>query len=1487
MIAYFYNLNFMKNNKFIFSLLFIFFSLANLQAQLVGNYTIGGTGAKNFQSWHEFADSLYNYGLAGKVNVSVKSNFNIKNKVELKQPLKNSTNKSRSITINGNGYNITGSLVSELLHLNGTDHINLKKLQVINTSTNANSAGIRFSNRADSNTIDSCLIKLGSLQAGTSDTGAYITFSSSNSSYMTNNSKSNGVYNTIQNCIFSTNGGSGPRYAIIDQQSSSNFRNTPTHNSFIKNEIQNFYSTAFYMRYVNSEKIIGNKISRVNAGSNDYIDSNAVVFHVQDSRNNVTSTQISQNTIQDIPYAGSSITASTSPAFNFKILELNNTSGNDSVYFEFLSNEVKELKLSGAFVGCNSEKNSFLNLSKNHFHDIESYTGTSYGYNLQSNQGLLINDNIFKTSKYSINSTNYAWIIYLRNNTQAKGKVIEINRNQIDSNKATYLGSISIFGQSDYDIIGNKITHNRITSTDWNSFTGIYTIRCGNLNVISNLIANNISNGMMLTWYSENTSSSLYTYNAYYNTIVFNDSGLSTFDQYVSFFYDQSELNFVGNVIQAKGTASAYMNYILNPGTVKDNNIWSEGKFSNEYWQLGNNSYNKFSNWYADSKSDKSNHNQSPRFRNEKAGDYRSGQVLNQNNTKATTFSTTDVLGIKRSQIMHDRGAIESYFDLGFRIDYTASMDTVCSGYIFDPSVWVVNNFSDTVSTLKIGYFVNGKHFSESFSQSVPAGDSVKLNFSKPIQTNTPGTQTIAVYQAINDDNSQLDTQKITVFVKPAPGGSQLTAVGSSGLNRPRYSRFTTTDKTIRGLQLTYEVSAPRGFNNGDYGSKWTASASAHTVSGRYVNGATVTAPSTSSSLLWGFNSSDTLIDDSTLTWRLKLTDLVNGCDTIINRLVYISPTPKVDFEINQPLCSDDSLKFINTSFINSTNVYLEYKWEFGTNNPLDTSIQKDPIFKYDTSGNFNSTLYITSFPDTFVFVKNQGLNIIKSPSADFSRDNACEGKPVKFDNKTSPINAKMSWNFGGADTVINATNFNRVFTNYGTYYVSLTAEDKGCKNTKITKVSVYEQPVASFDLTSGSCQFEEFRFQNNTTMKASLFGNVWDFDETNGKSTSRSPAYKFQTSGDKRVKLIVNSEFGCSDTITKKIKVNRSPVVEIAAFDTCSKRDGILTDITDYQGESLASRTWKVDGGTMGSSDSLYYSWKGEGTFNIELSISFANGCTSSQKRTITILKEIIPVFTTKSACSGDTVVFENNTSFNPSDSMSFFWDYGNGETFDGKEKNIVYNATQTTVYKVQLRAKPAGGCLSESIEEVTVWEKPKTCDFVSTPSYETAYYGISFEPSVDGTNAGGQSKVSYDWNLEQVGNKFSSGVNAKVTYELPSDGEYTMNMIATTDDNACICRSSKTVRMDRASLIGLTNKEGVNIYPNPLRNNQKLQVDAESPIVYYAWYKLDGKLLKEESRNRESQFTLPWPNDHSKHLIILLSDGKQQWTRPVIREK
>ena len=50
-------------------------SSTSLQAQMQGSYTIGGTGAKNFSSWSQFADSLNKNGVSGKVEISVKADL--------------------------------------------------------------------------------------------------------------------------------------------------------------------------------------------------------------------------------------------------------------------------------------------------------------------------------------------------------------------------------------------------------------------------------------------------------------------------------------------------------------------------------------------------------------------------------------------------------------------------------------------------------------------------------------------------------------------------------------------------------------------------------------------------------------------------------------------------------------------------------------------------------------------------------------------------------------------------------------------------------------------------------------------------------------------------------------------------------------------------------------------------------------------------------------------------------------------------------------------------------------------------------------------------------------------------------------------------------------------------------------------------------------------------------------------------------------------
>jgi len=127
----------------------------SLQAQLQGNYTIGGSGSNNFSSWSQFADSLNKNGVSGKVEISVKADLTENAVIQLKQHSKFPITKTNSLIIKGGAYYLKGNQNKEILHLEGLDYVSISKLNVENTNAKGRAAGIRFSNRADSNTLDS------------------------------------------------------------------------------------------------------------------------------------------------------------------------------------------------------------------------------------------------------------------------------------------------------------------------------------------------------------------------------------------------------------------------------------------------------------------------------------------------------------------------------------------------------------------------------------------------------------------------------------------------------------------------------------------------------------------------------------------------------------------------------------------------------------------------------------------------------------------------------------------------------------------------------------------------------------------------------------------------------------------------------------------------------------------------------------------------------------------------------------------------------------------------------------------------------------------------------------------------------------------------------------------------------------------------------------------------------------------------------------
>lgn len=146
-----------RNLQFWFAILSLVF-VSQASAQLSGSYTLGGSGSRNYSNWESFATDFNKNGVSGPVVVEVQSSLSLSSNIEFKQHASNKTTSTNTLTIKGNGFQVKSTLDSEMIHFNGVDFVILKKLKLLNESKNTRSVGIRLSNAADSNVIDSCTI---------------------------------------------------------------------------------------------------------------------------------------------------------------------------------------------------------------------------------------------------------------------------------------------------------------------------------------------------------------------------------------------------------------------------------------------------------------------------------------------------------------------------------------------------------------------------------------------------------------------------------------------------------------------------------------------------------------------------------------------------------------------------------------------------------------------------------------------------------------------------------------------------------------------------------------------------------------------------------------------------------------------------------------------------------------------------------------------------------------------------------------------------------------------------------------------------------------------------------------------------------------------------------------------------------------------------------------------------------------------------------
>ena len=714
----------------------------------------------------------------------------------------------------------------------------------------------------------------------------------------------------------------------------------------------------------------------------------------------------------------------------------------------------------------------------------------------------------------------------------------------------------------------------------------------------------------------------------------------------------------------------------------------------------------------------------------------------------------------------------------------------------------------------------------------------------------------LELYYAIAECPSPADSSEITIN-KLASGASIDSASTFEGFlyagnaNNP--------DIAAENKELNYELLPPTGFNNADHGSTWeVVDVSLTSANGTPVDTSSYAFTNPSSSGNGNLKyTTDMGWADSTVEINWIIRELKNNCDTLVKRTLFIAPTTKLVFSSND-VCLGDFIQFKNNSTISSG--YSTFFWDFGDGNTSDII---SPIHIYEKFGKYNVKL--TAVSDLGIEIDTSfSIEVFEIPNIDFKIFNACEGAPINIQNNTTISSGTIKWNwkFGDGDSSALKSPSHQ-YSKFGAYKITLFAEANGCVSEESKTAFQFAKPTANFTST-GICANSPINFESSSTIgDNSYVGHSWTF-ENNEFGTLSKEDYTFTSNGDKDVKLITTTKFGCKDSITKTISVAASPLADFSVGQACDIDPTSITNLSNENGLSVTYLWSFGDGNTSTDKDPQSYQYSDLGNKTIKLQAFAKNGCSSSKSMDIFVGTQPTAGFEVGNACSGEQVNFINTTK-SQGGKVSYAWDFGDGNASNDLAATHIYNVSSKSSYTVSLVASINQGCRDTFSKTIEVGEIPN-CGFTAAKD-KTDRRIWTFTPS-----NGDYGADAYQWQFGGTG--YSNDVSP--THSFPfENNEYRVILFITTELGCKCMDTTQTVYTDWSIGIDQLDKEnGFVLYPNPAKDLVSIQLQTSATANYKASITdISGKVIfSKELLFREGHATLKLENINAGNYLLKL---------------
>ncbi len=500
----------------------------------------------------------------------------------------------------------------------------------------------------------------------------------------------------------------------------------------------------------------------------------------------------------------------------------------------------------------------------------------------------------------------------------------------------------------------------------------------------------------------------------------------------------------------------------------------------------------------------------------------------------------------------------------------------------------------------------------------------------------------------------------------------------------------------------------------------------------------------------------------------LRLTNSF-GCIKVLSKPQYVKISSGVHADFSNSIASTCNPP-INISFQNlSTGTgILNYKWSFGDGG---TSTATNPSHTYTTPGIYTVQLITANIGGcTDTITKTNLINIGTINAAFSSANSVCVNAPLPITNTSVPVPVASTWDFGDATT---STQINpvKIYTVPGAYQIRLIADFGGCLDTAYSTVTVLDKPLADFTaLNTTSCKAPLTVSFTNNSVGATAYN--WNFGDGNS-SAVRNPTHTYTASGKFTVTLIVTNANGCNDTLQKvdlvKIQppvasINNLPVSACAPLTwTFSSSVSTVDPVVGYQ--------WDFGDGNTSIQPNPAHTYAA-GTYNVQLIITTAGGCTDTVTAVPGIIASVKPVpdfvATPRDVCAHIPVNF---TDLSTGKVTNWLWLFGDGGTSTDQNPTHVYE--DTGYFDITLIVCNAGCCDSVKFLNYVHINPP------------IALFDFDFHCNSKTRIFTDQSIGADEWNWD-----FGDGTTSILqnpTHTFPDTGTYTITLLVRNHTTGC----------------------------------------------------------------------------------------------------